>query len=136
MSVATDYLKNVYELLTVSELTLNNYIFTEKVLKTINRLLNEKIAGSDRISNKVLKRIILIICTDLIQGIYTAFMCSLLLTYYKELITVILYKKGKKNYLLSKSFRLITLKNMLAKIVKKILTIYLSCTVEEYSLLS
>ena len=57
MSVATDYLKNVYKLLTVSELILNNYIFTEEVLETINRLLNRKTAELDKILNEVLKRI-------------------------------------------------------------------------------
>ena len=62
-------------------------------------------------------------------------MCSLLLIYYKKSTTVILCKKNKKNYLLSESFRLITLKNMLIKIIKKILITYLSCTAEKYSLL-
>ena len=135
MSVVTDCLKNVHKLLTVSELTFNGYIFTEKVLKTINRLLNEKTAESDRILNEVLKRITSVIYMSLMQEIYTAFVCSLLLIYYKKLTTVILCKKDKKNYLLSKSFRLITLKNMLAKIIKKVLITYLSCAAEKYSLL-
>ena len=135
MLIVTDCLKNVHELSTVSELTLNDYISVEEVLKTINRLLNEKTAESDRILNEVLKRIILIICAGLTQEIYTAFMCSLLLTYYKKLITVILYKKSKKNYLLFKSFKLITLKNMLIKVIKKMLITYLNYAAEEYSLL-
>ena len=66
MSVVTDCLKNVHKLFTVSELILNDYISAEEVLKTINRLLNEKTAESDRILNKILKRIVLIICTDLV----------------------------------------------------------------------
>ena len=66
MPVVTDCLKNVYKLFTVSKLTLNNYIFTEEVLKTINRLLNKKIAESDRILNEVLKRIISVIYADFI----------------------------------------------------------------------
>ena len=135
MSVVTDCLKNVHKLLTVPELIFNSYISAEKVLKTINRLLNEKTAESDRILNEVLKRIILAIYVSLMQKIYTVFMYSLLLTYYKELITVILYKEDKKNYLLSKSFRLITLKNIFIKIIKKILITYLSYTAEKYSLL-
>ena len=65
MSIITDCLKNVHELLTVSELILNSYIFTEKILKTINRLLNKKTAESDRILNKILKRIISEISIDL-----------------------------------------------------------------------
>ena len=135
MSIVTDCLKNVYKLFTVSELILNGYIFTEKILKTINRLSNEKTAESDRILNKVLKRITSVIYTDLIQEIYTAFTYSLLLIYYKKLTTVILHKKGKKNYLLPESFRSITLKNMLIKVIKKMLITYLNCAAEKYSLL-
>ena len=82
ISIVTDCLKNIYKLLTVSELILNDYISAEKVLKTINRLLNEKTAGSNKILNKILKRITSEISADLIQRIYTALICSLLLTYY------------------------------------------------------
>ena len=135
ISVAADYLKDIHKLLTVSELILNNYISAEKVLKTINRLLNKKTAESDRILNEVLKRITSEISTDLIQRIYTALIYSLLLVYYKELITIILYKKDKKNYLLLRNYRLITLKNIFIKIIKKVLVTYLSYTAEKYSLL-
>ena len=135
MSVVTDCLKNIYKLLTVFELILNDYIFAEKVLKIINRLSNKKTAELDRILNEVFKRITLKISTDLIQKIYTAFSYSLLSRYYKELIIIILCKKNKKNYLLFKSYRLITLKNMLIKIIKKILIIYINYTAEKYSLL-
>ena len=72
ISVVTDCLKSIHELLTVSKLILNGHIFTEEVLETINRLLNKKAAESDRISNKILKRITSKISTDLIQRIYTA----------------------------------------------------------------
>ena len=135
MLIVTDCLKNVHELLTVSELILDDYISVEEVLKTINRLLNRKTAESNRILNEILKRIISEISVGLTQRIYTAFICSLLLTYYKKLIIIILYKKNKKDYLLSKSYRLITLKNMLIKIIKKILINCLSYIAEEHSLL-
>ena len=135
MSVVTNYLKNIYKLLTVSELILNDYISVKKVLKTISRLLNRKTVESNRILNEILKRIISEINISLIQKIYTAFIYSLLLACYKELIIIILCKKSKKNYLLSESYRLIALKNILIKIIKKILITYLSYTVEEYSLL-
>ena len=132
MPVVTDCLKSIYKLLTVSELILNDHIFIEKVLEIINRLLNKKIAESDRILNEILKRIISKIIINLIQRIYTAFIYSLLSVYYKELITIILCKKNKKNYLLLKSYRLITLKNILIKIM---LIICLSYIIEKYSLL-
>ena len=135
MSVITDCLKNIYMLLTVPELILNNYIFTEEVLKTINRLLNKKTAESDRILNEVLKRITSEINVSLIHSICTALAYSLLSAYFKELTIIILYKKSKKDYLLFKSYRLITLKNILAKIIKKVLVTYLSYIAEEHSLL-
>ena len=65
MFIATDCLKNVHKLSIVPELILNGYIFIKKVLKTINRLLNEKTAESDRILNEVLKRITSVIYTGL-----------------------------------------------------------------------
>ena len=135
MSVVTDCLKDIYKLLTVSELILNDYISAEKVLKTINRLLNRKTAESDRILNEILKRITLKISIDLTQRIYTALICSLLSVYYKKLIIIILHKKNKKNYLLFKSYRLITLKNILIKIIKKVLVTYLNYIIKKYSLL-
>ena len=65
MFIVTDYLKNIHKLFTVSELILDDYISAEKVLKTINRLLNKKTAESDRILNEILKRITSAISTDL-----------------------------------------------------------------------
>ena len=135
ISVATNCLKSIYKLLTVSELILNGHIFTEEVLETINRLSNRKIAESDRILNKILKRIASKISINLMQRIYTAFLCKLLPTYYKKSIIIILCKKNKKNYLLPESYKLITLENMLIKVIKKILITYISCTAEKYSLL-
>ena len=66
MFIVTDCLKDVHKLFTVPKLILNSYIFTEKVLKTINRLLNKKTAESNRILNEILKRIILTLSTGLI----------------------------------------------------------------------
>ena len=66
---------------------------------------------------------------------YITLVYSLLLKCFKELTIIILHKEDKKNYLLSKSYRLITLKNTLIKIIKKVLIIYLSYTAEKYSLL-
>ena len=60
---------------------------------------------------------------------------SLLLKCFKKSTIIILYKENKKDYLLSESYRLIILEDIFAKIIKKILITYLSCTAEEYSLL-
>jgi hypothetical protein len=54
--------------------------------------------------------------------------------YYKELIIITLRKEGKKDYSLLSSYRLITLENTLAKVVKKVFIIRLSRAVEEYTL--
>ena len=135
MLVVTDCLKDVYELLTAPELTLNGHISAEEVLKTINRLLNGKAVGPNRILNEVLKRITLKISAGLMQGIHTAFTGDLLPAHYKESTTIILCKEGKKDYLLLRSYRPIALKNMLVKIVEKVLATHLSCAAEEHSLL-
>ena len=42
----------------------------------------------------------------------------------KKLFTFVLRKEGKKNYLLSKTYRPIALENILAKLIKKVITIY------------
>jgi hypothetical protein len=47
----------------------------------------------------------------------------------------ILYKEGKADYLLLKSYRLITLKNTLSKILERIVVNYIVNTAEEYTLL-
>ena len=135
MSVVTDYLKGIYKLLIISELILDDHISIKKVLKIINKLLNRKTIDSDRILNEVLKRITLKISVNLAQRIHTTLICSLLSTCYKKSIIIILYKKNKKNYLLLKSYKLITLKNMLVKIIKKMLVTYLNYIAEKYSLL-
>jgi hypothetical protein len=54
--------------------------------------------------------------------------------YYKESIIITLRKEGKKDYSLLSSYRLITLENTLAKVVKKVFIIRLSRAVEEYTL--
>jgi len=53
----------------------------------------------------------------------------------KEFITVVLYKEGKKDYSLLGSYRLITLKNTLAKVLKKYIANIISKAAEEYRLL-
>ena len=53
----------------------------------------------------------------------------------KESITTVLYKEEKKDYSLLGSYRLIALKNTLAKVLKKYITNIISKAVEEYRLL-
>ena len=59
--------------------------------------------------------------------------------YYPRLrraITIyILYKEGKADYSLLKSYRLITLENTLIKILERVIADHIADTVEEYTLL-
>ena len=126
---------NVCNLAINSMLRLNNHISVKEILKIINRLSSRKTAELNRILNEVLKYITLKIYINMTYKICMTFIYSLLLKYFKKLIIIILHKESKKNYLLSVSYRLIALKNMLTKIMKKILVTYLSCTAEKYSLL-
>ena len=50
----------------------------------------------------------------------TYFFKSKILDYYKEIIIVVLKKVNKKDYLLLGSYRPVTLKNTLGKILEKI----------------
>ncbi len=104
-------------------------------MNIINRLLIKKIFNSNEISNKILKLLDLKILLELIQNIYIILARDLLLSYYRELITVVLPKKNKKNYSLLDSYRLITLKNILVKIIEKVLITYLSLAIKEHVLL-
>ncbi len=101
----------------------------------INRLLIKKIFDLNRILNKILKLLDSKILSELTQNIYIIFARNLLLFYYRELIIIILYKKNKKNYSLLNNYRLIILKNTLAKIIKKVLATYLSLIIKEHVLL-
>ena len=113
----TEPVYNVCNLSVNSMLRLNDYTSAEEVLEIINRLLSRKAAELNRILNKVFKYIALKICISMICRIYMTFICSLLLKCFKKLIIIILHKEDKKDYLLSVSYRLITLKNMLIKII-------------------
>jgi hypothetical protein len=65
-----------------------------------------------------------------------AFASGTLPSRYKELVTIIIHKKSKKDYSLLNNYRPIALKNTLVKVVKKILTTRLSRVAEEHGLLS
>ena len=53
----------------------------------------------------------------------------------KAIITFILRKKGKANYLLLENYRFITLKNTLSKILKRVIVDYIVDTAKKYALL-
>jgi hypothetical protein len=110
-------------------------ILTEEISKLIKSLLNGKALGLDGILNKVLKIVALIIKKDLVEVASYYFTNRIVLKSLKKSITVVLRKEGKKDYSFLGSYRLITLKNILAKVLKKYIANIISKAVEEYRLL-
>ena len=53
----------------------------------------------------------------------------------RAITTIILYKEGKADYLLLKSYRPIALKNTLSKILKRVIVDYIADIAEEHALL-
>jgi len=110
-------------------------ISIEEISKLIRSLLNRKVLGLDSILNKVLKVTALVIVKDLAETASYCFASGIIPKSLKEFITVMLYKEGKKNYSLLGSYRLIALKNTLAKVLKKHIANIISKATEEHRLL-
>jgi len=77
----------------------------------------------------------LVIIKDLAKAASYYFTNEIILESLKESITIVLYKEGKKDYSLSGSYRLITLKNTLAKVLEKHVANIILEAAEEYRLL-
>jgi len=101
---------------------ISSIISAEQIEQTIHRLLNDKVSESDNISNEVFKMMISLIKKNLTQAISKCFIKNTTLRSFQKFITVVLQKKRKKNYFLSSSYHLITLKNTIAKLMKKLIT--------------
>jgi hypothetical protein len=113
-----------------------NQIVSKKEMKAILRaLLTGKALGLNDIPNEVLKILALEILKGLTHAVSKLLTSDMMLIRFWESITLTLYKEGKKDYSFLSSYRLIALKNILAKVVKKVLTNRLSLVTEEYSLL-
>jgi len=116
-------------------LNISPTILIEKISKLIRSLLNKKALGLDSIPNKVFKVAALVIAKDLIKAASYCFTSGIIPKSLKEFITVVLYKKRKKDYFLLGSYRLIALKNTLVKVLKKHVVNIISKAVEEHRLL-
>jgi len=101
---------------------ISSIISAEQIKQTIHRLLNDKVSESDNISNEVLKMMISLIKKNLTQAISKCFIKRVTSKSFQKFITVVLQKKRKKNYSLSSSYHLITLKNTITKLMKKLIT--------------
>ena len=116
-------------------LRVDSNIITKEIARTISYLLNNTVLGPNRILNKALKTDRLLIApwlTDIAKVYFT-------IGYFRRLgraITiVILYKEGKADYLLLRSYHLITLKNTFSKILKRIIAEYIIDIAKECALL-
>jgi len=115
-------------------LNINPTILTEEISKLIRSLLNKKALRLDSIPNKVLKVAALVIVKDLAEVASYCFASGIIPKSLKEFITVVLCKEGKKDYSFLGSYRLITLKNTLVKVLEKHVANIISKAAEEYRL--
>jgi len=116
-------------------LNISPIILIEEISKLITSLLNKKALGLDGIPNKVLKVVALVIIKDLAEAASYCFTNKTILESLKESITIVLCKEGKKDYSLLGSYRPITLKNTLAKVLEKYVANIILKAAEEYRLL-
>jgi len=78
--------------------------------------------------------VILVIIKDLAEIACNYFTNRIIPKSLKEFIIIVLRKKGKKNYSLLSSYKLITLKNTLAKVLEKYIANIISKVVKKYKL--
>jgi len=109
-------------------------ILTEEISKFIRSFLNKKVLKLDGIPNKVLKVAAPVIAKNLAKVASHCFASGIILKSLKEFITMVLYKEGKKDYSLPGSYRLITLKNTLVKVLEKHVANIISKAAEEHRL--
>jgi hypothetical protein len=105
-------------------------------MKAILRaLLIGKASGLNSILNKVLKILALEISKGLTHIVSKLLVGDIMLIRFQESTTLVLHKKGKKDYSLLGSYHLIALENILIKVIKKVLMNRLSLTMKEHNLL-
>ena len=103
--------------------------------RIISRLLNNIILGLDRIPNKALKTYKLLIALWLADIAKAYFAIGYYLRLRRAITTIILYKKGKVDYLIPRNHCPIALKNTLSKILERVITDYIVDMAEKYALL-
>ena len=93
--------------------------------RIISYLLNNIVLGLDRILNKALNTYRLLIALWLIDIAKVYFIIGYYLRLSRAIITVILYKEGKVDYLILGSYHPIALENTLSKILKSVIVDYI-----------
>src|SRR6266568_4879240 len=108
-----------------TRLRVNSDIITEKMARTISRLLNNIALGLDGILNEALKTCSLLIAYWLADIARACFVIGYYPRLRRAITMVILYKKGKADYLILGSYCPIALKNTLNKILKRVVVDYI-----------
>ena len=103
--------------------------------RTISRLLNNIVLGLDRILNEALKTCGLLIVPWLVDIARVCFIIGYYLRLRRAIITFVLYKEGKADYLFLGSYRPIALENTLNKILERVIADHIVDTAKEYALL-
>ena len=114
---------------------LDSDILTEEMAKTISRLLNNTVLGPDGIPNKALKAYRPLIVPWLTDVARVYFIIGYFPRLGRAIIMVVLYKEGKADYLLLRSYRPIALENTFSKILERIIAEYIADIAKEYALL-
>lgn len=115
----TDYIyKNLYEI--------SEKICIYKICVAIYKLLSEQVPKLNNIPSKILKVIIDIIISQINLVFNACFKIRYYLYYFKKLITVVLRKSNKNDYIKAKSYCPMLLLNTLGKVLKAILAKHLS----------
>jgi len=103
--------------------------------RTISRLLNNIALGPDRILNKALKTYRLLIAPWLADVARVCFTIGYYPRLGRSIMTVVLRKEGKADYLIPGSYRPIALENTLSKILEKVIADHIADIAKEYALL-
>src|ERR1700733_7616256 len=110
-------------------------MITEEMARTISRLLNNIALGLDGILNKALKTYGLLIAPWLVDIARACFVIGYYPRLRRAIITFILCKEGKADYLFLGSYRPITLENTLSKILEREIVDHIVDMAKEYALL-
>jgi len=119
----------------VTRLRVDSDMTTEEMARTISRLLNNTALGPDGIPNKALKTCGPLIAPWLADVARACFAIGYYLRLGRSIITVVLQKEGKADYLILGSYRPIALENTLSKTLEKVIADHIADIVEEHALL-
>jgi hypothetical protein len=97
-------------------------IIENKVLTIIKRFVLDKISSLDEFTNRLLKACAFIMIKLLISLFETCIQQIYHSKAYKEVNTITLKKSEKRDYIISKSYKLIILLNIIDKIMKSIIS--------------